>query len=522
MAPAGRLGSLPAAAALSVLCLQLVGWSCAFAQSEQTPAVHRTVRAEENDGGGLGLMPELAPSGFMPMPDLSPSGSPKPFVPFLAPAPLAPFFNNSTPKLSGKCTLNFTAVDKLMTTTAVDCFTSFAPFLANVICCPQLQAMLTILIGQSSKQTGSLALDPTVANYCLSDVQELLLSQGASDNLHSLCSVHLSNVTEGSCPVSTVDAFEGVIDSSKLLEACQKVDPVNECCSQICQNAINEAAQKISLKDGGLTSYSGSPKVDSCRNVVLRWLSSRLDPSSSKQMLRQISNCNVNGVCPLSFPDTSKVAKECSGTIKNSTTCCKAMASYVAHLQKQSFITNLQALNCASFLGEKLQKMNVSTDIYSSCQITLKDFSLQVGSQESGCLLPSMPSDASLDRVSGISFTCDLNDNIAAPWPASMQAPSSSCNKSVNIPERPAATSANEDEMIGFVGRCRTDSSFCRCVSQQPEAKTAYFFGLPSSRIFATNLAKSIQFANNSDSGELTGIVKMLSFCDLVIGIEVL
>ncbi|GJN24230.1 hypothetical protein PR202_gb11961 [Eleusine coracana subsp. coracana] len=156
---------------------------------------------------------------------------------------------------------------------------------------------------QSSKRTGSLALDPTVANYCLSDVQELLLSQGASDNLHSLCSVHLSNVTEGSCPVSTVDAFENVIDSSKLLEACQKVDPVNECCSQTCQKAINEAAQKIATKDGGLTSYAGSPKIDSCRNVVLRWLSGRLDPPSAKQMLRQISNCNVNGVCPLSFPD---------------------------------------------------------------------------------------------------------------------------------------------------------------------------------------------------------------------------
>lgn len=48
---------------------------------------------------------------------------------------------------------------------------------------------------------------------------------------------------------------------------------------------------------------------------------------------------------------------------------------------------------------------------------------------ESGCLLPSMPSDASFDSTSGISFTCDLNDNIAAPWPSSMQAPSSSCNK---------------------------------------------------------------------------------------------
>lgn len=42
-----------------------------------------------------------------------------------------------------------------------------------------------------------------------------------------------------------------------------------------------------------------------------------------------------------------------------------------------AFITNLQALDCASFLGAKLQKMNVSMNVYSSCQITLKDFSLQ-------------------------------------------------------------------------------------------------------------------------------------------------
>uniref|UniRef100_A0A453BR34 SPARK domain-containing protein n=1 Tax=Aegilops tauschii subsp. strangulata TaxID=200361 RepID=A0A453BR34_AEGTS len=350
MGPAVRLSV--AAALLSCLCLHgLLGNSGqAFAQGP--PVLHRIDHAEEDDDSG-GLMPEL-----------SPTGSPQPFVPFLAPAPLAPFYNNSTPKLSGKCSLNFTAINGLMTTTAVDCFASFAPFLANVICCPQLQATLTILIGQSSKQTGSLALDPTLANYCLSDVQQLLMSQGASDNLHSICSVHLSNATEGSCPVSTVDAFESVVDSSKLLEACRKVDPVNECCSQTCQSAISDAARKISSKDAALTSDTASPKVDSCRNVVLRWLSSRLEPSSATKMLRQISNCNVNGV----------------------------------------------------------------------------------GSQESGCLLPSMPSDASFDPSSGISFTCDLNDNIAAPWSPSLQASASTCNKSAapgpTIPERPAATSA--------------------------------------------------------------------------------
>lgn len=49
---------------------------------------------------------------------------------------------------------------------------------------------------------------------------------------------------------------------------------------------------------------------------------------------------------------------------------------------------------------------------------------------ESGCLLPSLPSDATFDKSSGISFLCDLNDNIAAPWPSTTQLPSSSCNKS--------------------------------------------------------------------------------------------
>jgi hypothetical protein len=51
--------------------------------------LHRVEHAEEDDASG-GLMPEL-----------SPTGSPQPFVPFLAPAPLAPFYNNTTPKLSG-------------------------------------------------------------------------------------------------------------------------------------------------------------------------------------------------------------------------------------------------------------------------------------------------------------------------------------------------------------------------------------------------------------------------------------
>lgn len=387
------------------------------------------------------------------MPDTSPKSSPQPFIPFLAPSPMTPFFRSGTPKLSGRCILNFSAVESLISTTAVDCLASFAPFLANVICCPQFQATLVILIGQSSKNTGMLALDSTHANYCLSDFQQILESRGANDDLQQICSIHPLNLTEGSCPVNDISEFESAVDSSRLLAACGKVDAVNECCSQICQNAILEAARKIASRDGGLTSTditSNLPghysRIDACRSIVLRWLSSRLNPLSAKHVLRRISNCHVNEACPLVFPDTTKVAEYCVNRIKNHTRCCKAMSNYVSHLQKQSFITNLQALDCAALLGLKLQNMNVTTDIYSFCQITLKDFSLQVGSQESGCLLPSLPSDATLDPSSGISFTCDLNDNIAAPWPSVSGPPTSSCNKSVNFPALPAATSAHIGE----------------------------------------------------------------------------
>ncbi|KAL6511404.1 hypothetical protein OROMI_034834 [Orobanche minor] len=36
-----------------------------------------------------------------------------------------------------------------------------------------------------------------------------------------------------------------------------------------------------------------------------------------------------------------------------------------------------------------------------------------------GCLLPSLPADMVYDNSSGFSFTCDLRDNIEAPWPSS-------------------------------------------------------------------------------------------------------
>ncbi|XP_077243618.1 putative GPI-anchored protein At1g61900 [Tasmannia lanceolata] len=387
------------------------------------------------------------------LPDTSPSSTPQPFIPLLAPSPLPPFINNSVPILSGLCTLNFSTAESMIRMTSVDCWAIFAPFLANVICCPQLQATLTILIGQSSKDTGTLALDMTHANHCLSDFQQILVGRGANRNLRRICSIQPSNLTEASCPVKDVKEFESSVDSTTLLAACSKVDPVNECCTQICQNAVLEAATKIALKVDGQSALDDdnilskpSYRIDDCKSIALRYVASRLDPLAAKQVLRRISNCNLNKVCPLVFPDTRNVEKYCGHEINNQTACCNTMENYISHLQKQSFITNLQALDCAALLGTQLQKVNITKNIYSLCQITLKDFSVQVGSKESGCLLPSLPSDATFDKSSGISFTCDLNDNIAAPWPSTSQLASvSSCNKTVKFPALPAATSAPSD-----------------------------------------------------------------------------
>ncbi|KAG2688279.1 hypothetical protein I3843_09G088800 [Carya illinoinensis] len=352
------------------------------------------------------------------LPETSPSGSPRPFLPLLAPSPLVPFTNTTVTKLSGICLLNFTAAESLMNVTAIDCWSAFAPFLANVICCPQLEATLEILIGQSSKETNVLALNGTLAKSCLSDIEKVLVGQGANENLTQICSIHASKLTEASCPVNGVNELESIVDTSKLLAACEEIDPVKECCSQICQSAILEAATRIALKSSELLSMDGAHILP-----------------------QELSSCNVNKVCPLVFPDIRHVVTGCGDRINNQTTCCGAMGSYVSHLQKQSFITNLQALDCAASLGTRLRKSNITKNVYSLCHINLKDFSLQVGNQEAGCLLPSTPSDATFDTSSEVSFLCDLNDNIPAPWPTTSQVPAS-CNKTFKIPALPAVASA--------------------------------------------------------------------------------
>lgn len=385
------------------------------------------------------------------LPQISPIGNPQPLYPLLAPSPLSPFTitNSSAPKLSGLCTLDFDAIDTMMSMTAIDCFTVFAPYLANVVCCPQFEATLVILIGQSSKKTKNLSLNSTLAKHCLNDFDQILMGQGANNSLQQICSIGPSNLTEASCPVKDLDGFEKMVNTSKIIAHCEKIDLVNECCQETCQNAISEAAKDLAsvsyeFDAVGLRRPSdiSNRAINDCKNIVLRWLASKLEPSRAKEVLRGLANCNLNKVCPLVLPNVRPVARGCGDGISNQTLCCSAMENYVSHLQKQSFLTNLQALNCAASLGKKLQKENITNNVYNLCHISLQDFSLQAnGMQESGCLLPSLPSDATFDRSSGVSFLCDLNDHIPAPWPSISHVPTSSCNKTVKIPALPAAAS---------------------------------------------------------------------------------
>lgn len=188
----------------------------------------------------------------------------------------------------------------MMSTTATDCLASFAKYLANVVCCPQFDAMFGTLIGQSSKYTGQLALNVTHASHCLSDAQKILASQGANEDLKNTCSVHPANLTEASCPIVVVDEFESAVDASRLLTACRNIDPVHECCDQVCQDAINYAARKIAINDMSNMGEDNSlapqqtARINDCKIIVLRWLASKLDPGAAISLFRGLSNCNQN------------------------------------------------------------------------------------------------------------------------------------------------------------------------------------------------------------------------------------
>ncbi|XP_022733290.1 uncharacterized GPI-anchored protein At1g61900-like [Durio zibethinus] len=329
------------------------------------------------------------------------------------------------PNLTGRCPVNFSAMSNIMGKTTSDCLLPLAPLVGNVICCPQLGSLLRIFQGYYSINSDKLVLRNAVANDCFSDIISILASRGANNTIPTICSVKSSSLTGGSCPVKDVNTFEKMVNTSKLLEACSTVDPLKECCRPICQPAIMEAALQISgmqmiLNENknvvGETNHIDV--INDCKGVVYSYLSRTLPPDVANTAFRILSACKVNKVCPLEFNQPSEVVKACRNVAAPSPSCCSSLNTYIAGIQKQMLITNKQAIICAIMFGSILRKGGVITNVYELCDVDLKDFSIQEYGQP-GCLLRSLPADVVFDNSTGYSFTCDLTDNIAAPWPSS-------------------------------------------------------------------------------------------------------
>lgn len=363
--------------------------------------------------------------------------------------PMYPSFPTTyNPVLTGRCPVNFSAISTIMEKTASDCSQPLATIVGNVVCCPQLSSLLRIFQGYYSQGSDSLVLKNAVADDCFKDVISILASRGANSSVPSICSIKSSNLTGGSCPVKDVTTFEGRVNTTKLLEACSRVDPLKECCRSVCQPAIMEAALQISLSSSAINDNKNAvgsgesmhiQALNDCKGVVYSWLSKKLSSEAANKAYRILSACKVNKVCPLEFKQPSEVIKACRNVAAPSHPCCSSLNNYIAGIQKQMLITNRQAIICATVFGSMLKKAGVLTDLYELCDVDLKDFSIQVYGLQ-GCLLKSLPVDVEYDNSTGISFTCDLTDNIAAPWPLSSSISSLSlCAPEMSLPALPTS-----------------------------------------------------------------------------------
>ncbi|XP_010068655.2 uncharacterized GPI-anchored protein At1g61900 isoform X4 [Eucalyptus grandis] len=400
----------------------------------------------------MASVPELAspPSTgiFYPI-EISPAVIPQYPLPNETLPPMYPTFPATyEPVLSGKCPVNFSALSDILSKTASDCAQPMAMLVGNAICCPQFSSLVHIFQGFYSISSDKLVVPNAVANDCFSDIMSILISKGANATIPSICTIKSANLTGGSCPVNDVTTFEKMVNSSSLLEACTTVDTLKECCRPICQPAIAEAALKISGGESSMIENKdagqGSNRVDilsDCKGVVYSYISRKLPSVAANIAFRRLSACKVNKVCPLQFKQPSEVIAACRNVAAPSPSCCSSLNAYIAGIQRQMLITNKQAIICATMFGSMLRKGGVMTNIYELCDVDLKDFSIQAyGQQVAGCLLRSFPADVIFDNTTGYSFTCDLNDNIIAPWPSSSSVSSLSlCAPEMSLPALPTS-----------------------------------------------------------------------------------
>ncbi|RDX87792.1 putative GPI-anchored protein, partial [Mucuna pruriens] len=411
----------------------------------------------------LAKVPASGESGLFDPIEISPSILPKFPYPTESLPPMYPTFPTKyEPVLTGKCPVNFSRSDisNILDKTASDCSGPLAALVGNVICCPQFSSLIHIFQGFFSIKSDNLVLPNAVADHCFSDIISILASRGANSSIPALCSIKSSNFTGGSCPVKNDSTFEKTVNTSKLLEACSTVDPLKECCRPVCQPAIMDAALQISGRQMMINNnedmageVNHTDYLNDCKGVVYSYLSKKLSFEAANTAFRILSACKVNKVCPLSFKEPTEVINACRNVAAPSPSCCSTLNTYIAGIQKQMLITNKQAIICATLFGSMLRGGGVMTNIYELCDVDLKDFSIQ------GCLLRSLPGDVIFDNSSGISFTCDLSDNIGAPWPSTSSLTSMSlCAPEMSLPALPTSQTLKNnvhcciEEILGF--RC--------------------------------------------------------------------
>ncbi|XP_010672282.2 uncharacterized GPI-anchored protein At1g61900 [Beta vulgaris subsp. vulgaris] len=427
------------------LCQRFLLFTIWFSTFEDV--VYLKVLAEQYHLPSYHQLSKSPDTGLFEPIQISPSVIPHYPVPNDSAPPLYPRFPMIyKPLLTGKCPVNFSAISDVIERTALDCSQPLASFVGNVICCPQFASLLHIFRGYHSTISDRLVFQDAVADDCFSDIISILASKGANSSIPQLCSVKPSNITGGSCPVKDVGSFEKVVNTSLLLDSCSTVDLLKECCRPVCQSAIADAALQLSgqLTAGDGKDIGGAINIDTlndCKGVVFSWLSRKLPADAANTAFRILSSCKVNKVCPLEFRHPSELVKQCRNTAAPSPSCCSSLNSYIGGIQKQMLITNKQAIICSTIFASMLQKAGVMTDLYELCDVDLKDFSLQVTAYgQQGCLLRSQPADVVFDNATGYSFTCDLNDNIGAPWPSSSSMSSFSlCAPEMSLPALPTS-----------------------------------------------------------------------------------
>ncbi|RRT42953.1 hypothetical protein B296_00054868, partial [Ensete ventricosum] len=256
------------------------------------------------------------PIGLFDPIEISPAVVPRNSYPVEPLSPMYPSFPSTyEPVLTGRCPVNFSSLSDIIDKTASDCSAPLAALVGNVICCPQVNSLMHIFQGVYSSESDMLVLQQATANYCFSDLINILASRGANSRIPTLCPVKSSNLTGGSCPVNDLVTFEKIVNTSKLLDSCSTVDPLKECCRPICQPAIVEAAFQISLRRASMLDSSRTPGstagitvVNDCKGVVYAWLSRKLSSEAANTGYRILSGCKVNkGFCKQSASVITKV-----------------------------------------------------------------------------------------------------------------------------------------------------------------------------------------------------------------------